>query len=366
MVNTIFSFILTHHLEESDLSITSREAIASLKGTFLSNNHQITIGFDHLSAPEILRQLLPAGLDAPSSFECAGHLAHVNLREEFLPYKDIIGQVILAKNPHIQVVVNKLGAIDTTFRHFSFEVIARRNNACENNLEAETIVEVQESNCRFRFDYAHVYWNSRLQAEHWRLVKEFQKEQSVCDLFCGVGPFAIPAAKHRHCLVYANDLNPESVRWLQENQQRNRIDSNRLKIFNEDARAFLRTALRLYPSGFDHYVMNLPASAHEFLDIFAQVASDGTMPLKNPPALIHCYVFCKGDEQPLDKIEMGLGHSIDRANATVRRVRDVAPNKEMFCVSFSLPLDLFCKQKEGNIDKHKIEKSHQSKIPKIE
>ena len=39
-----------------------------------------------------------------------GHIAHMNLREDLLPYKHIIGQVIVDKNPHIKTVVNKVRA----------------------------------------------------------------------------------------------------------------------------------------------------------------------------------------------------------------------------------------------------------------
>ena len=63
--------------------------------------------------------------EVPSSFEAAGHVAHLNLREEALPYKYLIGKAILEKNrPRIRLVVNKIGNIDNEFRTFPMEILA--------------------------------------------------------------------------------------------------------------------------------------------------------------------------------------------------------------------------------------------------
>ena len=40
-----------------------------------------------------------------------------------------------------------------------------------------------------------VYWNSRLEEEHKRLVSLFKPEEIVIDVMAGIGPFAIPAAQ---------------------------------------------------------------------------------------------------------------------------------------------------------------------------
>ena len=72
--------------------------------------------------------------------------AHLNLNDEYLPYKYIIGQIILdvcayihaqlvqslmnviQKNKGIKTVVNKLNTIDTTFRFFKMELLAGESN----------------------------------------------------------------------------------------------------------------------------------------------------------------------------------------------------------------------------------------------
>ena len=81
-----------------------------------------------------------------------------------------------------------------------------------------------ESKCKFTFDFRKVYWNSRLQGEHERLVNLFKPEDVVADVFAGVGPFALPAAK-KGCCVFANDLNPESYKYLQINIKQNNVSS---------------------------------------------------------------------------------------------------------------------------------------------
>ena len=75
-----------------------------------------------------------------SSFESIGHIAHLNLRDKQLPFKKLIGQIILDKNKHITSVVNKLSSIDTTFRFFKMELIAG-----EDKMETE----VKECGCRY-------------------------------------------------------------------------------------------------------------------------------------------------------------------------------------------------------------------------
>lgn len=42
---------------------------------------------------QVLRKLLPDGVEVPSSFETVGHVAHLNLRDNLLPYKKVIAEV---------------------------------------------------------------------------------------------------------------------------------------------------------------------------------------------------------------------------------------------------------------------------------
>ena len=261
----------------------------------------------------------------------------------------VLGQVILDKNsPQIKTVVNKINAIDETYRFFKMELLAGEDNM---------MATVKEHGCTFSFDFSKVYWNSRLQSEHKRLVNTFQKDDIICDMFAGVGPFAIPAAK-KGCVVYANDLNPDSYAALLRNCKINHVAKN-VHCFNQDAREFLRHLLEKNKElSLDHVIMNLPATAVNFLDAFRGVyrvvkpnktevdVADDMVKLPR----VHCYCFSKAEDTVVD----ALNQVLSRLGLTklkshiVHIVRNVAPKKVMLCVSFDLPREVaFAEEDDG-------------------
>ncbi|KAI8370715.1 Met-10+ like-protein-domain-containing protein [Radiomyces spectabilis] len=282
-----------------------------------------------------LQAVMPSeNTEVPSSFTIVGHIVHLNLKEEHEPYKRLIAEVLLDKNKKVTSVVNKTNNIDNTYRNFQMEVLAGDGNM---------VASLKENGCRFTFDFSKVYWNSRLQAEHRRIVDMFQKGSTVLDVFAGVGPFALPAVK-KGCLVYANDLNPASYHWLNENIRLNKITAG-IHTYNMDGREFIRKVmddvLRTSPGiTVDHVVMNLPAIAIEFLDAFRGVyqSFDTTTPLP----MIHCHCFTR-NTNPEKDIKERLCHAMGSSSdfdVSLHWVRTVAPKKEMYCVSFRLPFEI--------------------------
>jgi tRNA (guanine37-N1)-methyltransferase len=143
--------------------------------------------------------------------------AHLNLRENYLPYKHLLAEILLDKNPQIKTVINKLSDVGTEseFRTFPYEVLAGPD---------DLNVQVTEGDCVFEFDYSKVYWNSKLETEHRRLINTFQPGEVVVDVMAGIGPFAVPAGK-KHVFVWANDKNPESFKCLDAAVKRNKVSS---------------------------------------------------------------------------------------------------------------------------------------------
>lgn len=348
---------ITSPTDVSGLSARANELIKE-HGVVLEP-FELKLDYAYWKADDILRAVLPKELedDIPTGFAQAGHVAHLNLREEFKPFGNLIGQVLIDKNSKVETVVDKLDSIDTKFRTFKMKVLAGRD---------DLVVEQSESGCRFKFDFSKVYWNSRLNSEHERLIHQFRPAEVVGDVFAGVGPFAVPAGK-KNVVVLANDLNPESYKYLQLNITANKVDDF-VKPFNLDGREFIRQSPRLLidwankekfiekkkvikrrklekstvpsenkealsataasaasvsareyeitrvdiPKYFDNYVMNLPDSALTFLDEFVGLysrdpeveATVKSIPeFKLPFINVHCFEKYSPDEQPEPSME---------------------------------------------------------------
>lgn len=113
--------------------------------------------------------------------------------------------------------------------------------------EPDLEVTVMESDVELRFNYGQVYWNSRLQAEHARVLAQVQPGEVVVDMFAGAGPFAVPAARHRKAVVHANDLNPHAPIFLAANAARNKIDRGVFKVYNLDGRELVSGRPKTHP-----------------------------------------------------------------------------------------------------------------------
>lgn len=314
-----------------------------------------------------------------SSFTAVGHLIHINLRDQLLQAKHEIGEALLKSNPRAMAVVNKLNNIDNEFRNFDIEIIAKRPE-CSLSDEELMICEVNENKCRFKFDFSKVYWNSRLCTEHERIISKLNNSHDVVfDLFAGVGPFSVPAAKMK-CTVYANDLNPESIKWLRINMERNKVPRNMYEIYNDDAKDFIlndmkQKLLDIYDDVEEdepaikpriHILMNLPALAPTFLPHFIGLLND-VDDKDAPPStsarkttlqvfkeqsldhIVYCYCFLKGlYTQPKEEvhklIEEHFGRKLTNDQLVeIFKVRNVAPFKDMYRVSIKLDENiLFC------------------------
>lgn len=308
------------------------------------NTQEIQLTYDNWSFDIIFNAVLPENEEKLSSFSHIGHIIHLNLRDHLLDYRFLIGEVLLDKINSCRTVVNKSNTINNTYRNFSMELLAG---------DEDYIVTVKENRCNFEFDFSKVYWNPRLCKEHERILSYLKQGDVLFDIFCGVGPFSIPAAK-RKTIVYANDLNPESYKWLNHNAEKNKINNQYFKSYNLDGKEFILTVLKDYlldlcnekrkldDSSRIHITMNLPALAVEFLKYFkGLVRSENVNNLKNE-IIVYVYCFAATKEIAKEMVCENIAIDISKNIIEVFDVRNVSPKKEMMRVTIKLTNDILC------------------------
>ncbi|KAL4437863.1 hypothetical protein ABPG74_001034 [Tetrahymena malaccensis] len=314
------------------------------KSSFQIVTQKYVLTLDNYSSLEFLTKFLPSEVPIPTGYEIVGHIAHFNLTQEQLPYKKIIGETILHKNKCIKTVVNKLEKLHNVYRTPELEVIAGENNL-------ETIHK--EGKFIFHLNFEKVYWCSRLQVERDRVLSFLKPKQTVLDLFCGVGPFSIRAAK-MGCYVICNDLNPHSYDYLLINRMKNRVE-DKLLCFNNDARKVVDKILnpisvKNYPKNFqhfDHVYMNLPVNNIEFCDVFLGLLrkSDPEIWKTDNLPIIHATGFIKqnSEEDCITEIELRIKKTLPNFRKEqilqFQVIKNVNPHLQMFCISFPLSIE---------------------------
>ncbi|XVE50430.1 hypothetical protein DITRI_Ditri01bG0161700 [Diplodiscus trichospermus] len=168
-------------------------------------------------------------------------------------------------------------------------------------------------------------------------MKGLLGEEFKGDVFSGVGLIAISAAKIVK-RVYANDLNPFAVEYLERNSVLNKLE-RKIKVFIIDGRRFINAMFSSEKvHSITHVVMNLPNDAAEFLDAFRGVYRGQPRDKEFNFPMIHVYGFSKARDPEFDfheRIRIALQEVA--VNVEMCRVRLVPPGKYMLCASFILP-----------------------------
>lgn len=321
----------------------------------------VQLKYEQWNAEDVLTAVIPAELGSVKSYSIIGHIAHLNLKPPMEPYKKLIGEVLCDKVRGIRTVINKTQQIENTYRNFHLELLCGT---------PEYGVEVKENGVTFEFDFSEVYWNPRLATEHERIIKLHGRGDVLYDVFAGVGPFSIPVAR-RKAFVLANDLNPASYKWLQHNAKKNKV-LNHITTYNKDGREFIASDVKgdLLQRWADpdnaytkfHITMNLPAMAVDFLDTFCGLLCDYTGEMGAMP-LVHVYCFAKGDDTSIvakHLVEENLGFKFTTNLDSINFVRTVAPNKDMYRISFYLTPEILSSRKCGKKRGSEVSDSVQS------
>lgn len=164
---------------------------------------------------ESLKEVIGEKARRLRGWELIGDVVVVSLPLETKREKEDAGKRLLRFFPRARTAANRLGIYDI-FRQPMVEVLYGNGT--------ETLH--RENGCKFRIDVSRVMFSAGNLEERRRMAFISNKDESVLDMFAGIGQFTIPMAKHsRPKKVIAIEKNPAAFKYLWENIKLNGLSN---------------------------------------------------------------------------------------------------------------------------------------------
>jgi tRNA (guanine37-N1)-methyltransferase len=267
------------------------------------------------SLQEALQGKIPLHLSVslPHSMDIIGRVAIIQIPPKLENYEVLIGKAIIDVHKNVKTVLVKKGAIRGTFRLRNFKMVAGIGI---------TETEYREHGCIYHLDPTKVYFSPRLSQERWRVAQQVRKEETIIDMFAGVGPFSILIGKnHSEVRIFAIDLNLDAFNYLKKNIGVNRLHARIFPLFG-NARKIIEEN---YVGVADRVIMNLPEQSLKYIDVACKA-------LKSTGGILHYYCF-EAKPNLLEKVKDKLSKAISRTGrhiddfSDIRLVKAIAPNE---------------------------------------
>jgi tRNA (guanine37-N1)-methyltransferase len=189
--------------------------------------------------------------------------------------------------------------------------------------ETKTSTVHKEYGCVFSVDVEKCYFSPRLSHERLRIAGIVKPNETVVNMFAGVGCFSIIIAKHANVAkVFSIDVNPAAIQFMQQNIRLNRVYDKVIPLLG-DSKAIVNSQLQRVA---DRVLMPLPEKALEYLPCALSA-------LKASGGWIHYYGFehAAKAESPAEKVKLKVAETleplgIDFELSFVRVVRSTGPN----------------------------------------
>lgn len=221
---------------------------------------------------------------------------------------------IMNSNKSVKTVLAQTSKVSGEFR--------LRNLTCIGG-ENKTRTIHKEHGCTFAVDVETCYFSPRLSGERKRIALLIQPNETVVNMFAGVGCFSILIAKQMpSAKVYSIDINPEAVEFMRENIRVNRV-IHKVNPVLGDAKTIVEEGLQ---GCADRVLMPLPERAIEYL-------SYALSALKPSGGWIHIHLFTHATktENPTETVKQKVAKTLDSLGVAfeipfARVVRDTGPN----------------------------------------
>jgi tRNA (guanine37-N1)-methyltransferase len=218
---------------------------------------------------------------------------------------------LLRKVNHARSVYCQTSKIDGDYRLRRLEYLAGVEN---------TIAHYRENGCTFKVDVANAYFSPRLSTERKRIALLIKDNETIANLFGGVGTFSIIIARfNKTARVFSVDSNLVAHNLCQENCIINRVTERVVPLFG-DATQITRNHLM---DKCDRVLMPLPERAMDFVD-------DAISCLVNGKGIVHYFSHVRAHDKR-DALEKAAGDAsrafkgYKHAVKLSRVVREVGP-----------------------------------------
>jgi tRNA (guanine37-N1)-methyltransferase len=131
----------------------------------------------------------------------------------------------------------------------------------------------------------NAFFSPRLSTERERIANLVKEDETIVNMFGGVGMFSIMAAKKKRCTVYSIDINPIASKLCRKNISSNKLPGRVISI-NGNATDIIKEQLE---DKSDRTLMLLPERSDEFLRSAIDATKSG--------GIIHYYSHVHADKK---------------------------------------------------------------------
>lgn len=258
--------------------------------------------------------LPPEALDKVcSSFDLVGDIAIIKTPPDPADAEAIAKQ-LMAVHKGVKTVLSQTSPVQGDHRVRELKLLAG---------EDKTTTRYKEAGCVFAVDVEKCYFSPRLKHERMRIASLVSPNETVVNMFAGVGCFSIIIAKKvPQTKVYSIDINPTAYQFMQENIRINRVFGIVNPILG-DSQIIVQTQLQGVA---DRVLMLLPEKALEYLPAALSA-------LKKSGGCIHYYDFQHAyqNEDPVKRTEQKVAEKLDSLCVKYtfsggRVIRSIGPN----------------------------------------
>ncbi len=213
-------------------------------------------------------------------------------KAEILGSFDIVGDIAIADVP--EGVNDEDIAKFLKEKHKHLKTIYKKSSERKGKLRLRELKKIwgdgpetihTEHGCRFKVNVESCYFSPREGTERQRIAEQVKPNETVLVMFAGVGAYAVAIGHKQPGVkkIYAVEINPDCVRYMEEN-----IKMNRLSYKVEPILGDVNDKCKKFYGRCNRVIMPLPKEGYKYLPIALQCLKPG--------GKIHFYYIGLGDK----------------------------------------------------------------------